>query len=704
MRFLIVFSLVLASHKTFSSIDDYFPQSSPTSSKYGNTGLIEIPSARFMKEGSLKLGISASYPNEFTFITASPFSWLEATYRYSEIKNQLYGPRSFSGNQTWKDKGFDIKFLLTQETYLKPSIAIGFRDIAGTGAFSSEYFVATKELGDFDLSLGLGWGNLGQLGTISNPFIEAKETFADRNSFVGIGGTFNHKDWFSGQETSVFGGLEYKLKKYGLRIKLEYDTSKPDTGYGRRFPENTQSRFNVGLAYNISNFADVEFSFERGNQFRFTFAFRGNFTSSSKFEKNDPPISINKQKKINHSSEEFMISSLNELKKEDIFLQGGSFSKDSIEVSVSQARFRSQPLAIGRAARILSKLSSPKLETIHINIMNGDLETSSLSISNDSIKKVIDQTMTINELLLQTKITSETGNQNYHKQDFLPKVNFPEVSWSMSPALKHHIGGPEGFYLGQLWWKLNSNIKFSRGLSLSTVLGFDIYNNFDELRNSSNSTLPHVRSDIQEYLKEGETNIARMKLDYIWSPKDDWFARLDIGLIEEMFGGLGGEILYRPFNSLFAIGFTGHYVRQREYKQRFGFRDYKVLTGHMNSYFKLPGDLLLQIHAGKYLAKDNGLTLDISRRFNTGFRLGIFATKTNISSKEFGEGSFDKGFYFNIPLDLFYQDYKTGNISFSMHPLTRDGGAMLSNHNSLYGIFGDTTKDTIYRDFKDIIR
>ena len=56
------------------SIEDYFPENKPTSSKYGNTGLIELPTARFMEEGTLKFGISSSYPNEFTFISASPFS------------------------------------------------------------------------------------------------------------------------------------------------------------------------------------------------------------------------------------------------------------------------------------------------------------------------------------------------------------------------------------------------------------------------------------------------------------------------------------------------------------------------------------------------------------------------------------------------------------------------------------------------------
>ena len=102
---------------------------------------------------------------------------------------------------------------------------------------------------------------------------------------------------------------------------------------------------------------------------------------------------------------------------------------------------------------------------------------------------------------------------------------------------------------------------------------------------------------------------------------------------------------------------------------------------------------------GEYLAGDRGVTLDLSRRFKSGFTLGVFATKTNLSAEEFGEGSFDKGFYVSIPVKLFYTDYTSGNISFGLHPLTKDGGALLNQHHSLFGILGDTNKFSLERDF-----
>ena len=73
----------------------------------------------------------------------------------------------------------------------------------------------------------------------------------------------------------------------------------------------------------------------------------------------------------------------------------------------------------------------------------------------------------------------------------------------------------------------------------------------------------------------------------------------------------------------------------------------------------------------------------------------MFATKTNLSAEEFGEGSFDKGFYLSIPTSMFYSDFRTGNISFGLHPLTKDGGAKLIQHNQLYSLLGDTN-ESIY--------
>jgi len=202
-----------------------------------------LPNARFMKEASISWNFSGSFPYEYTSITASPFSWLEASYRYTEIKNAKYGPSSFSGNQSLKDKGFDLKIRLSQEGLYMPALAFGLTDIAGTGLFSSEYLVATKRLNNLDITFGLGWGVLGTEGGVSSPLSFLDENFKLRNAQTGLGGDFSYDNWFSG-EASVLGALEYDLKKMGLRLKIEYDTSNPDQ---RGAVEQVKSRFNFGF-------------------------------------------------------------------------------------------------------------------------------------------------------------------------------------------------------------------------------------------------------------------------------------------------------------------------------------------------------------------------------------------------------------------------------------------------------------------------
>jgi len=691
--------VLLAVPRVYADLDYYYLHPVGASpSNFGNTGIFETPNARFMGPASLRFGFSSSYPYEYTSLTASPFEWFEATYRYTELKNQKYGQSFYSGNQSLKDKGFDLKVLLLREGYIKPAVAVGLRDIAGTGLFSSEYLVGTKRVGNFDISAGLGWGVLGSADNISNPLSNFHEAFRDRDSSLGQGGAFSFKSWFSGT-TALFGGIEYDIKKYGIRLKAEYDTSEPFKN--GKVSVRPKTDINLGLTYHLYDWLDLSASLERGHQFRVSFALTGDFFKDT-IPKPKPKNVIKLDKQLRDRAfvdKDIFYSSLNvSLRDEDIYLQAANYDENKVEIAIASSRFFSTTRPVGRSARIVSALASDSVEEIIIRPMNGDTETSKIRLSKKEFERADRFEGSSSELLDASKIESETHKPLYKSAEFRPSVNFPEFRWNMSPGLKHQIGGPEGFYLGQLYWKTDTSLKFARNLTLYTSLGINIYDTFD-FANPSFSEIPHVRSDVQEYLDEGKNNISRMHLEYMFSPFKDIFVRADFGILEEMFGGFGGQALYRPIEKSYAFGLSLHRVRQRDYDQRFSFRDYETTTGHLEFYAELPNDVYLQSYLGKYLAGDKGLTLDLSRRFNTGFVLGIFATKTNLSAVEFGEGSFDKGFYFSIPTKLFYSDFRSGVISFGLHPLTKDGGALLSQPNSLFSLFGETNKRSIVRDW-----
>ena len=112
-----------------------------------------------------------------------------------------------------------------------------------------------------------------------------------------------------------------------------------------------------------------------------------------------------------------------------------------------------------------------------------------------------------------------------------------------------------------------------------------------------------------------------MQLDYYWSPKREFYAKLSAGIFEMMYGGYGAEILYKPFDSNFMIGLEAYRVKKRAFNQKLSFLDYETTTGHinLNYYFDQLG-IIANLSFGKYLAKDEGYTLDLSRITDSGFR------------------------------------------------------------------------------------
>ena len=171
--------------------------------------------------------------------------------------------------------------------------------------------------------------------------------------------------------------------------------------------------------------------------------------------------------------------------------------------------------------------------------MNGDLEIAKRSLQSKEFDEAESLAGRHVELLSKSEISSSSSEPLYETAEFTPRVNFPEFNWSMSPAIKHQIGGPEGFYLGQLFWKTDASLKLRRNLVLYSSFGINIYDTFTNFNNPSGSKIPHVRSDIQDYLREGKNNLARLQLQHFSSPKKEIFQRLDAGILEEMFAGFG---------------------------------------------------------------------------------------------------------------------------------------------------------------------
>ena len=222
-------------------------------------------------------------------------------------------------------------------------------------------------------------------------------------------------------------------------------------------------------------------------------------------------------------------------------------------------------------------------------------------------------------------------------------------------------------------------------LFFNTNLKYSLADNFDDLYIPPVDTFPaQVRSDVKEYLnkiKDGGILIGRAQLDYHLTPIKNHHIMISAGILEDMFSGAGMEYLYFKPNDNYAFGIDVFKVRKRDYFWRFGHLDYENTLATANFYYRNYGTIPfdMRVSAGEYLAGDVGYTLELSRSFYNGVQFGVFATFTDVTVQQFGEGSFDKGIFFNIPI--------YGNlVNYMWRPLTKDPGAKLNRKNTLHDL------------------
>ncbi len=720
-----------------------FDNSFNTTNDFGDVGLMQTPSARMRADGEFGIGISTVYPYSQVHIFLQPLPWVETAVRYTQVSNRLYGAEDFSGNQSYKDKSADFKIHLLSEGEYQPSLALGVQDIGGTGLFSGEYLVGGYHYYSLDFSFGLGWGRLGSGGSIRNPLGLLSNHF-DNDRTTSAAGSTGFSRLFTGRDIGPFGGVQWLTPLKGLALQIEYDGNDYQheaLGNNRR----QSSRINVALNYRNIPGMDVGIGYERGNtvmarvSLHLNFQdFRGVFKSAdplpirvrpaeqshpaqslasspdsssgavsgaesatssanpaapaSAAPLESPPVASAPVLKMDHQVSTDKQAALAIQLKTALHDQGFELAamnydvySGELQVWTSRRKFRNPAQAAGRLARVLSALSPPEVARFTLIHIEAGLEVYRISLPREEFEKVMRGQAAPTAIEPGTVLSGPDGG--YDRAKFIDATQAPAFSWDAGPAIRQYIGGPDNFYIGQLFVRFDGGIKLTDHWSFSAAAGVNVINNFGELKQMSNSVLPHVRSDIVEYLKDGQNGIIKVETNYIWSPMPDLYARVSGGIFEEMYAGVAGELLYRPYGWPWALGVDVNRVWQRGYDQLLDFRDYSVATGFVTLYYQLPVyDVLAKLTAGRYLARDKGATLDLSREFANGIRAGAWATKTNVSAAQFGEGSFDKGIYLVVPLDLFFPQSTRRVASFPFRPLTRDGGQRARDGIDLYGI------------------
>lgn len=675
------------------------PKPRPSLTLYGTTGLIDMPSAEAQPDGQISLSYSQFGPTARRNFTFQILPRLSGTLRYSSIDNWGQG-----GDPSYDlyDRSFDVQFQLLKEDRdgWRPSMAVGLRDFLGTGVYSSEYVVASKTvLEDFTLTAGVGWGRLSGLGAASNPFCSVADGLCDRENDYGEGGKPAFESYFRGDDIGVFGGVEWRATdKFTLKAEYSPDTySREQRGDEAEF--DRKSPFNFGAEYRWFEGVTFGVYYMYGSEVGFNVVLSGNPNKPlTPQDLGAGPLPVNARPAgapggtgwaADPAARDQLARALSEvLDGEGIRLEEFASDGRTAEVVIENRRYNQEPKAIGRTARVLAAGMPASVGTFRVTMLEDGLRTTTVSIRRRDIETQVD---TPNAGLRNWESVAIDGAAPGLGDAAWRRGAYPEFTWSITPAPYLYLLTPDDPIRLGVNIDAGGTVEFAPGLSMTGRVSQPIINTPDDPE-LSDSTLQHVRSDTPFYYAGWDPKLTQLTVDYLFKLNENTYGRASAGQLERMFGGVSGEVLWKPAEQDWGVGLELNYVAQRDNDEPFGFNDYDydVATGHASVYWDTGFyGLETQVDAGRYLAGDWGATFHLNRRFANGWAVGAYFTLTDVSSEDFGEGSFDKGVTLEIPFRWTVPFETRATNDLTLTSISRDGGARLDISNRLYPIVRD---------------
>lgn len=655
----------------------------PSLNFYGATGLIDMPTAQSQPDGELSTTTSFFGGISRNTLTFQITPRLSGSFRYA-ITNDW----NFGGFPTYYDRSFDLRWQFLDEGPWWPALAVGLQDFVGTGIYGGEYVVATRSFGDdVTVTAGIGWGRLGSYNSFGTPFAGNRPAFVPGST----GGDISVDQWFRGP-AAFFGGVEWRpTDRLGFKLEYSSDAYQPETSRG---VFTRESPWNLGVEYQVNDTLRIGGYYMYGSEVGLTaqFTFNPRRPQADGIRQPAPtPVALRPDPRqdpglwtTEWAAEPTVRASLGErlriaLGREGQTLVAYDIGATETEVRIENGLYVTPAQAIGRTARVMAAVLPPSVETFRIVMTDAGMALSTTVIRRSDLEALEVEPNAAEALRSVVGIGEAAPTQS----DDVVRALYPRLSWSLSPYARASYFDPRNPVLGEVGLRLRGDYEFAPGWIVAGSLAQRVAGNLDEARLSP-SALPPVRTSFPLYEQNDGPVIENLTLSHYRSLGNDFYGRLTVGYFERMYAGASGEVLWRPVDSQLALGAEVNYARAREYDLRFGLRDYDVITGHVSAYYDFENGFHAQIDAGRYLAGDWGATLSLDREFENGWRVGAFATLTDVSAAEFGEGSFDKGIRLSIPVSWFTGQPNTRILSTTIRPIQRDGGARLNVDGRLY--------------------
>lgn len=637
----------------------------------GTLGLNTVPSARVDEKGTIRLGVGTEDPYLHSFlgfqITDPLYVGLRQT---AEVSSLTGSPKSLH-------PGIDLKLRLFEETATRPAVAVGFESAYGLKRMGSEYLTFSKRYNSFDFTGGVAWGRLGSAGHIKNPLRKISSHFEKRRSF-NSNQPQDVGDWFTGEDIGFFGGVEYHTPLDGLSVKAEYganDYTAEQLINGFDAPQP----WSVSLNYKPWNQIDLSAGIIGGEKIMARLSLQDNAYNwpGRSYQKREAPDLISPRQPI-------------DLIEEDL-------------TRLSLSPYQSTATQVGYRARLMANNTPPDQEKIYIETRHKNIKGPNITlIRKDLERALIDKKGSPEEIWQDTEIEKNSDPfytlNNAGKHDHL-------LRFILDTRINVAQDRGKPLYRSALLVDLEKTWPY--GFVTGTRGRLNIRDNLSRLRPFRLPAYLTTRADDDAFAAR-RVSIDKMYGSWMHSLNGNTHIAATGSYLEEMFFGLGGELLYRPFGKSFAIGFDGWRAYKRNPYTTFNkeFSKKGKTTGHLNLFYELPkNDVTLYTKIGQYLKEDFGGTVGVKTRFNNGASLEGFITATDEPDFDFfGDSAHVHG---GIKLAL-----PLGNIPFipdgsefrlTTEPFSRETGQILERPLELYDVTEPVSYRRLSRGWKNLL-
>lgn len=429
------------------------------------------------------------------------------------------------------------------------------------------------------------------------------------------------------------------------------------------------SPFNFGVDYQVSDRLTAAARYLYGSELGIQLTYRFNPYIRPKLGAGmeNAPLPLLSNGPTRHSDLASFKASLAE---EGISLVSARQEGATAVVVVENNRYRNDAQAIGRTARVVSRALPESFSNFRLVLVRRGLPLTEVNLNRrDLLSQEFSGGNSISSV-------AQVGVPQLG-EIALTDANEPAFDFGVKPYIRPAFFDPDNPLRASGGIRLETELKLARGLYLNGAVERNLVGNLGSSTRPSTSVLPRVRSEANIYDREGELSLSELTLSKYFRPCPSLYGRVTIGYLERMFGGVSAELMWKPDGRPFSLATEVNWVRQRDFDQDFGFRDYSVTTGHIAVDYMFSDDFRGRLSIGRYLAGDYGATLELGRYFRNGWELSAFATLTSVPFEDFGEGSFDKGIRIKVPLDWISGKPSRRTTEVVLRPVLRDGGAPL---------------------------